>query len=133
LPSFHVLVEPTSSRIDAGLKDLLEAFLAERLEDGAIADAGLAQSGILELSVLAGVALASNETPIVNPWYGVVDGSLVAALASFPKSQRRGNPFARVPSKLLVEARTPWVAVRIGRRRLNGNARHIPVSITGSS
>ncbi|WP_210418991.1 FAD-binding oxidoreductase [Bradyrhizobium sp. NAS80.1] len=41
----YVLVELTSSRPDAGLKDVLEAFLAERLEDGTIVDAALAQSG----------------------------------------------------------------------------------------
>jgi FAD/FMN-containing dehydrogenase len=41
----YVLVELTSSRPDAGLKDMLEAFLADRLEDGTIADAALAQSG----------------------------------------------------------------------------------------
>ncbi|WP_051000382.1 FAD-binding oxidoreductase [Bradyrhizobium diazoefficiens] len=41
----YVLVELTSSRPDAALKDLLEGFLAERLEDGAIVDAALAQSG----------------------------------------------------------------------------------------
>ena len=41
----YVLVELSSSRPDAGLKDLLEAFLAHRLEDGTIVDAALAQSG----------------------------------------------------------------------------------------
>nr|WP_256468811.1 FAD-binding oxidoreductase [Bradyrhizobium sp. 173] len=41
----YVLVELTSSRREAGLKDMLEAFLADRLEDGTIVDAALAQSG----------------------------------------------------------------------------------------
>ncbi|MDA9529946.1 hypothetical protein ACM42_16265 [Bradyrhizobium sp. CCBAU 25338] len=41
----YVLVELTSSRPEAGLKDILEAFLADRLEDGTIVDAALAQSG----------------------------------------------------------------------------------------
>jgi hypothetical protein len=41
----YVLVELTSSRPEAGLKDMLEAFLADRLEDGTIVDAALAQSG----------------------------------------------------------------------------------------
>jgi len=41
----YVLVELTSSRPDAGLNDMLEGFLADRLEDGTIADAALAQSG----------------------------------------------------------------------------------------
>ncbi|MBW5437532.1 FAD-binding oxidoreductase [Bradyrhizobium canariense] len=41
----YVLVELTSSRPGAGLKDMLEAFLADRLEDGTIVDASLAQSG----------------------------------------------------------------------------------------
>jgi len=41
----YIVVELTSSRADAGLRDMLEAFLADRLGDGTIVDAALAQSG----------------------------------------------------------------------------------------
>jgi FAD/FMN-containing dehydrogenase len=41
----YVLIELTSSRPDADLREALEAFLADRLEDGTIVDAALAQSG----------------------------------------------------------------------------------------
>jgi FAD/FMN-containing dehydrogenase len=41
----YVLVELASSRPDADLKEMLEAFLAARLEDGTIEDAAVAQSG----------------------------------------------------------------------------------------
>ncbi|XSC47547.1 FAD-binding oxidoreductase [Bradyrhizobium sp. RDT10] len=41
----YVLIELTSSRRDADLKGMLEAFLAGVLEDGTIVDAALAQSG----------------------------------------------------------------------------------------
>lgn len=41
----YVLIELTSSRPDDNLSEMLEAFLARRLEDGTIMDAALAQSG----------------------------------------------------------------------------------------
>ncbi|NEU97484.1 FAD-binding oxidoreductase [Bradyrhizobium uaiense] len=41
----YVLIELTSSRRDAGLREMLEEFLAGALEDGTIVDAALAQSG----------------------------------------------------------------------------------------
>jgi FAD/FMN-containing dehydrogenase len=41
----YILIELTSSRPDADLNGMLEAFLADRLEDGTIVDAALAQSG----------------------------------------------------------------------------------------
>jgi len=41
----HVLIELTSTRPDADLKEMLELFLASRLEEGTIIDAALAQSG----------------------------------------------------------------------------------------
>lgn len=41
----YVLVELASSRAGADLKEMLEAFLAARLEDGTIVDAAIAQSG----------------------------------------------------------------------------------------
>jgi FAD/FMN-containing dehydrogenase len=41
----YVLIELTSSRPDANLNEVLEGFLASRLEDGTIVDAALAQSG----------------------------------------------------------------------------------------
>lgn len=41
----YVLVELTSSRENAGLKEILEAFLADGLENGTVIDAAIAQSG----------------------------------------------------------------------------------------
>jgi FAD/FMN-containing dehydrogenase len=41
----YVLIELASTRPDANLNELLESFLAARLEDGTIVDAALAQSG----------------------------------------------------------------------------------------
>jgi FAD/FMN-containing dehydrogenase len=41
----YVLIELNSTRTDSNLKDMLESFLASRLEVGTITDAALAQSG----------------------------------------------------------------------------------------
>jgi FAD/FMN-containing dehydrogenase len=82
----YVLVELTSSRPEAGLKDFLEAFLTDRLEDGTIADAALAQSGEQQKQIWR---LREDQTEVQKKAGPDVKHDVAVPVANVPELLRR--------------------------------------------